>query len=111
MPERTDPSQRTRDGLARLDPVLEHRMRLGACVLLSSVDALSFSRLKELLEATDGNLGAQMRKLEEVNYVAVRKEFRDRKPVTWYSLTSAGKQALRSHLEAMEKVISGTVLG
>ncbi len=111
MPERTDPSRFTRDGLARLDPVLEHRIRLGASVLLSRVDALSFSRLKELLGATDGNLGAQMRKLEEANYVAVRKEFRDRKPVTWYSLTSAGKQALRSHLKAMEKVISGTVLG
>ena len=49
MPERTDPSQGIRDGLARLDPVLEHRMRLGACVLLSRGDALSFSRLKELL--------------------------------------------------------------
>ncbi len=110
MPERTDPSQGIRDGLARLDPVLEHRMRLGACVLLSSSDALSFSRLKELLGATDGNLGAQLRKLEEVNYVAVRKEFRNRKPVTWYSLTRAGRRALGSQLEALEKVISGTVL-
>lgn len=110
MPERTDPSQGIRDGLARLDPVLEHRMRLGACVLLSRGDALSFSRLKELLGATDGNLGAQLRKLEEADYVAVRKEFRNRRPVTWYSLTRAGKRALASQLEALEKVISGTVL-
>jgi len=111
LPERTDPSRLTRDGLARLDPVLEHRIRLGASVLLSRVDALSFSRLKELLGATDGNLGAQMRKLEEANYVAVRKEFRNRKPLTRYSLTRAGKKALRSHLEAVQKVIRSTVLG
>ncbi len=86
-------------------------MRLGACVLLSRGDALSFSRLKELLGATDGNLGAQLRKLEEADYVAVRKEFRNRKPVTWYSLTRAGKRALGAQLKALEKVISGTVLG
>lgn len=52
-----------------------------------------------------------MRKLEEANYVAVRKEFRNRKPLTWYSLTRAGKKALRSHLEAVQKVIRSTVLG
>jgi DNA-binding HxlR family transcriptional regulator len=108
MAEPPDPSQQTCDGLARLDPILTHRMRLGACVLLSSADALSFSRLKELLEATDGNLGAQMRKLEDVRYVTVRKEFRGRKPVSWYALTRTGKRALQSHLDAMERVIRAT---
>ena len=42
--------------------------------------------------------------------MAVRKEFRNRKPVTWYSLTRAGKRALGAQLKALEKVISGTVL-
>ena len=110
MPHRADPSRQTTDALAGLDPVLEHRVRLGACALLSSVDTLSFSRLKELLRATDGNLGAQMRKLEDLNYVAVRKAFRNRKPITWYSLTAVGRQALRSHLRAMETVINGAIL-
>lgn len=108
MAKTPDPSQQTCDGLAGLDPVLTHRMRLGACVLLSSADALSFSRLKELLQATDGNLGAQMRKLEDVKYVKVRKEFRSRKPVSWYALTHTGQRALKSHLDAMEKVIRTT---
>ncbi len=98
-------------GVAGLDPVLEHRLRLGACVLLSRADALGFSRLKAVLGATDGNLGAQMRKLEEEGYVKARKEFQDRKPVTWYSLTSQGRSALRAHLAAMEKLINGSEVG
>jgi len=43
-----------------LDDLLEHRSRLAACVLLSKADQLSFSRLKQVLDETDGNLGAQL---------------------------------------------------
>ena len=73
-------------------------------VLLSSAD-LSFTRLRELLDETDGNLGAQLRKLEDAGYVSVKKEFVDRKPLSWYSLTREGQQALKAHLKAMEDVI------
>jgi DNA-binding MarR family transcriptional regulator len=99
--------QQARSGLAALDALLQHRSRLGACVLLSTADALSFSRLKELLEETDGNLGAQLRKLEDAQYVEVKKEFVGRKPVSWYSLTPTGRTALQSHLSAMDAVIRG----
>jgi DNA-binding MarR family transcriptional regulator len=100
----------TARSLARLDPVLQHRSRLGACVLLSTADALSFSRLRELLDETDGNLGAQLRKLEDVGYLSVKKEFASRKPVSWYALTAAGQRALRSHLAALESIIRGAQL-
>ena len=76
-------------------------------MLLSTADALSFSRLKELLGETDGNLGAQLRKLEDAQYVTVEKEFVGRKPISWYALTSTGQAALRSHLAALEAVIKG----
>ena len=92
-------------GLDRLDPLLQHRSRLGAMVLLGGVEALSFVRLRELLGETDGNLGAQLRKLEDAGYVTVRKEFVRRKPTTWYSLSKQGNQALKAHLAAMEAVL------
>jgi DNA-binding PadR family transcriptional regulator len=75
------------------------------CVLLSGAEAMNFSRLKKLLNQSDGNLGAQLRKLEEAGYVTVRKEFVDRKPVSWYRLAAAGRDALQHHLAAMETVI------
>jgi DNA-binding PadR family transcriptional regulator len=93
------------DGLERIDPLLQHRSRLGALVLLSSADALTFTRLRTLLEETDGNLGAQLRKLEESGYVSVRKEFIDRKPTSWYSITPGGKKALKVHLGAIESLL------
>ena len=99
------PPSQAPGALDRLDPLLQHRSRLGALVLLSSVDAMNFTRLKNLLGETDGNLGAQLRKLEEARYVDVRKEFADRKPVSWYSLTADGRKALKAHLKAMEAVI------
>jgi DNA-binding MarR family transcriptional regulator len=107
MLEQPDQHHSTRSSLDALDPLLQHRSRLGACVLLSTADALSFSRLKELLGETDGNLGAQLRKLEDAQYVMVKKEFVGRKPVSWYSLTPAGQNALKLHLAALEAVIKG----
>jgi DNA-binding MarR family transcriptional regulator len=89
-----------------LDPLLQHRSRLGALVLLSNIDALTFSRLKTLLEETDGNLGAQLRKLEDADYVKVKKVFEKRKPVSWYSMSATGKKALRTHLNALESLVN-----
>ncbi|MCB1554276.1 MAG: transcriptional regulator [Xanthomonadales bacterium] len=97
---------RTADGVAALDAVLEHRARLAVCVLLSRHDEISFARFKQLLELTDGNLGAQLRKLEESGYVTLRRTFEARKPVTWYALTDAGKRALKTHLSALQALVA-----
>ena len=70
--------------LAALNGLLEHRVRLAICVLLSAHDALSFTRLKQALGETDGSLGAHLRKLEDSEYVSAEKTYRSRRPVTWY---------------------------
>lgn len=93
--------------LPRLDKLMEHRVRLAICVLLARRDALSFRRLKALTGETDGSLGAHLRRLEEAGYVRVAKEFRERKPVSWYSLTAVGRQALDRHVEALEELLAG----
>ncbi|MGH8147777.1 MAG: transcriptional regulator, partial [Rhodanobacteraceae bacterium] len=65
-------------------------------------------RLKEQLDLTDGNLGAHLRKLEDADCVALRRDFVERKPVTWYSLTKSGSHTLNLHLRALQAMISGT---
>ncbi|HEX2758141.1 MAG TPA: transcriptional regulator [Thermoanaerobaculia bacterium] len=87
------------------DRVLEHRVRLAVCVLLTRYDRLSFSRLKELTSETDGNLGANLHRLEDEGYVAVEKEFVNRKPVSWYSITTKGRKILKTHLDALGQLI------
>ncbi|MFV2073485.1 MAG: transcriptional regulator [Thermoanaerobaculales bacterium] len=97
---------RTRDGLSALDRLLEHRARLAICVLLSRERRFSFSRLKQVLGETDGSLGAHLRKLEDAGYVAVNKEFADRKPVSWYRLEPQGRDALTRHLGGLSRLIA-----
>ena len=92
------------DALNRLDKLLSHRSRLGICVLLSRHTALSFSRLRDLLGETDGNLGAQLKKLEDSGFITVKKEFVKRKPVSWYSITANGRKMLSDHLDAMDEL-------
>jgi len=92
--------------LAALDTLLDHRVRLAICVLLSRYDRLSFSRLKELTAETDGSLGAHLRRLEEAGHVRVKKEFVGRKPMSWYALTPPGLTALAGHLDALTHLLS-----
>ena len=94
-----------KESLRNLDRLLEHRVRLAITVLLRRYNELSFSRIKELTEETDGNLGANLRRLEDAGYLNARKEFVDRKPVTWYSLTRAGRKALKAHLDALDDLL------
>jgi DNA-binding PadR family transcriptional regulator len=47
-----------------------------------------------------------MRKLEDAGYVDVRKEFQDRRPVTWYGLSPKGRRALSRHLAGLEQLIA-----
>jgi DNA-binding PadR family transcriptional regulator len=37
--------------------------------------------------------------------VVARKEFQNRRPVTWYGLTAKGKRALSQHLASLEQLI------
>lgn len=102
--------EREPDGLLSpplpLDDLLQHRVRLTTAVLLCRHDRLSFSRLKDLLDQTDGSLGAHLRRLEDAAYVTARKQFQGRRPVTWYVLTATGKRALTAHLDALGRLIA-----
>ena len=101
----TDPDVPSLKELATLNGLLQHRVRLAICVLLSKYDAMSFRRLKEVLDENDGSLGTHLRKLEDAGYLAVDKTYRDRRPVTWYQLTAAGEQHLYRHIENLTRLI------
>lgn len=89
-----------------LDAALEHRARLAIAVMLAQHDEISFASFKQQLALTDGNLGTQLRRLEVAGYVALRRDFVERRPVTWYALTKPGRKALDGHLDALRAVIA-----
>jgi DNA-binding MarR family transcriptional regulator len=83
-------------------------MRLGIISALAVRDALTFSELKRLLAATDGNLSVHARKLEEAEYIVCTKSFNGRVPRTEYRITAAGRKALEGYLDQMEQIIRQT---
>lgn len=89
-----------------LDPLLEHRVRLATCSLLSGVDAISFNGFKQAMPVTDGNLGAQLKKLEQAGYIVVEKRASQGRTLSWYRLTELGAKALDKHLRALHQLIN-----
>ena len=62
------------------DRLIYERVRLGIMSALAMNEQLTFNELKSLFNASDGNLGAHARKLEEAGYVACTKSFEARRP-------------------------------
>lgn len=93
-----------------LDDLLHSRIRLAVMALLASVDQAEFSFLKQQVKATDGNLGAHLRKLEDANYLVVSKQFIERKPQTRYALSPTGREALAVYLQKLETLLDGVRL-
>ena len=105
MKQPVDPELPVLDELELLNGLLEHRVRLAICVLLSKYEAMSFTRLKQVLDETDGSLAAHLRKLENSGYLDVEKAYRKRRPVTWYRLNSGGRTKLKQHLSVLMQLI------
>lgn len=92
-------------GPLELDRLIHERVRLGIVSALAVNGALSFSELKEILDATDGNLSTHARRLEEAGYIVCTKDFDGRAPRTEYSLTARGRSEFESYLGHMEALI------
>ena len=88
--------------------LLNDRVRLGILSSLAVSESLSFSALKKLLGASDGNLSVHARKLEDAGYLSCAKSFADRVPRTEYRITASGRKALARYLKHMEALIQAT---
>ena len=91
------------------DEIIHQSMRLrimAALNLLSAEAQLEFSRLKALVGATDGNLGAHLDTLERAGYVAIEKLFVGKKPQTRVSATAAGRRAFAEHVAYLRHILN-----
>lgn len=84
------------------------RLRImSALAALKRGAQLEFTYLRDLLDVTDGNLGAHLAKLESADYIQLEKSFVDRKPRTFIRPTDLGRHAFRGHVKALESVLRG----
>ena len=66
---------------------------------------LAFTRLKAILETTDGNLGTHLDALEKAGYIAVEKLFEGRKPKTRVKATASGRRAFADNVAYLRSII------
>lgn len=93
--------------LPTLDPLLHQPLRTQLAAFLSGRGEATFSELKRVLRATDGNLDAHLTKLIEAGYVESRKEpVPSGRPQTAFSLTTTGRAALVAYVAQLTKLMA-----
>jgi DNA-binding MarR family transcriptional regulator len=93
--------------MPELDKIIHAPARLrimSALMALGETEQLDFRTLGEMLELTDGNLGAHLQTLEEAGYVGIEKSFVNRKPRTYVRPTARGRARFEEHVEALRKI-------
>ena len=108
MPEVHGPGMNGHE-LPDLNPVVHGKLRLAVLSLLATVEEAEFTWLRARTASTDGNLGAQLAKLEEAGYVRVEKRFVDRKPQSIYRMTEQGRIALAEYVQALKQLLGASM--
>ena len=81
---------------------------MAALKALPDHEMLEFVRLKTIVGATEGNLGAHITTLEEAGYVSVEKDFAGKRPRTRVMLTKAGRRAFDDYVADLRAIIDAT---
>ncbi len=90
------------------DAIIHQPVRLkimAALKVLPGGDALEFVRLKSIVGATEGNLGAHITTLEEAGYAEVEKDFVGKKPRTRIRLSKKGRRAFEDYVAYLRDIL------
>ncbi|UVK44653.1 transcriptional regulator [Mesorhizobium sp. AR07] len=89
------------------DEIIHQSTRLRIMAALNALErreVLDFTRLKAIVGATDGNLGAHLDTLARAGYIDVEKLFVGRRPQTRVRATTSGRRAFRGHVGFLRKI-------
>jgi DNA-binding MarR family transcriptional regulator len=93
------------------DPAIHQSVRLKIMAALKALpqnEAIEFVRLKTIVGATEGNLGAHIGNLESAGYVDVEKDFVAKRPRTRVRLNVNGRRALEDYVAYLRAIIDTT---
>lgn len=90
------------------DAIIHQPIRLKIMAALKALAPgakMEFVRLRALVDATEGNLGAHLGTLEKAEYISVEKDFDGKKPRTRVSLTRAGRRAFETYISYLRDIL------
>jgi DNA-binding MarR family transcriptional regulator len=90
------------------DTTIHQPVRLKIMAALKALpdrEQIEFVRLKALVSATEGNLGAHLTTLEQAGYIEIEKDFVAKKPRTRVRLARAGRRALENYVAYLREIV------
>jgi DNA-binding MarR family transcriptional regulator len=90
--------------IQNIDKIIHEPARLLLMAYLFVVESADYLFLQRQTGLTWGNMSSHMRRLENAGYVAVEKEFIDKKPHTTLKLTDNGRKAFEEYRKTMKQV-------
>lgn len=91
-----------------LDPVIHAPARLRIVATLAALpdgDAVSFTRLQEMLDLTPGNLITHIRRLDDEGYLTSSKTGNGTASRTSLALTGKGRAALENYTQTLRSLL------
>ncbi|WP_321286536.1 transcriptional regulator [uncultured Sunxiuqinia sp.] len=85
----------------KLDPIIHPPVRLAIMSILINFKSAEFSYLLDNIDTTKGNLSFQMKKLNEAEYIEIRKSFKGNYPLTTCTITMKGIEAYKVYFDSI----------
>jgi DNA-binding MarR family transcriptional regulator len=92
------------------DALIHQPVRLKVMAALKALpgpEQIEFVRLRKIVDATEGNLGAHIQTLEQAGYIVVEKDFAQNRPRTRVKLTKTGRRAFEDYVGYLRDLIAG----
>ena len=94
-----------------LQEVIHGRARLAILAFLTTVARAEFTRLREEIAISDGNLSQHLKKLNEAGYVELHKTIQASRTRTEAELTTRGRQAFYDYLDNLKSMLDAVQRG
>ena len=99
------PDGKDRQPITGIDRLIHEPARYLIMAYLFVAESADFLFLQRQTELTWGNLSSHLSKLEAAGYVAITKEFLDKKPHTMLQLTDEGRKAFQQYRQNMKQAL------
>ena len=90
------------------DDIIHQPLRLKIMAALKALpegERIEFVRLKAIVNATEGNLGAHITTLEKAGYVKVEKDFHNNRPRTRVSMLKQGRRSFQAYVDYLKDIL------
>ena len=92
----------------KFDPLIHQTSRLAIVAVLAGAESADFTYLQKATGLTKGTLSKHLTKLQEAEYIHIKKSFKNNFPRTTATLTSDGRKAFQNYRRQYNTFLKST---